>query len=271
MAVSGGVAVLTLNRPDRLNVYSRAMGEQLGAAYARCDIDDDVRVVVLTGAGRAFCAGADMQPEADTFRGVAPEFSAQPLSLPAWEVRKPVIAAVNGHAIGIGLTLAMQCDIRYVAETAKLAIPQVRRGMLGDGGSHWTVAHAASRAVAADVLLTGRTFLGDEAVRLGLASASLPADEVLPKALAVAQDIADNCAPLSLAMSKRLLWADVSLPEVVDRETRYHRVVMGSADSREGPRAWVERRPPRWTYGVDADWHRVLAEEDRVRPGEERT
>jgi enoyl-CoA hydratase/carnithine racemase len=257
LAVDGGVAVITLNRPEKLNAFSGGMGAQLSAAYVRCDADDDIRAVVLTGAGRAFCAGADMNPDADSFAGPGAEFSAQPLSPPAWEVRKPVIAAINGHAIGIGFTLALQCDIRYVAATAKLSIPQVRRGVLGDAGSHWTVTRAASRAVAADILLTGRTFSGTEAVRLGLASAALEPAEVLPAALATARDIAENCAPLSTALSKRLLWLDAPLEQVVDYETRYHRILMGGADAREGPLAWFERRPPRWSARVGEQWDRV--------------
>jgi enoyl-CoA hydratase/carnithine racemase len=158
----------------------------------------------------------------------------------------------------------MQCDIRYVAKAAKLAIPQVRRGVMGDGGSHWTVARAASRAVAADLLLTGRTFQGEEMVRLGLASEALDGGAaVLAKAMDVARDMAIHCAPLSMAVSKRLLWADAGLDEVCDLETAYHRVLMGSADSREGPRAWFERRAPQWSLKVSEEWGRVLDEEGR--------
>ena len=258
----GGVAVITLDRPDQLNVFTGQMGRELGAAYASCDGDDAVRAVVLTGAGRAFCAGADMTATADSF-GAPPEgFSASPVQPPAWEVRKPVIAAINGHAIGIGLTLTLQCDIRLVAAEAKLAIPQVRRGMLGDAQSHWNLRHATSLAVAADVLLTGRTFLGDEAVRMGIASRALPAAEVLPAALAIAHDIAEHCAPLSLALSKRLLWSDADRDQVGRLETAYHRLLMGTPDAAEGPRAWTERRPPQWALRVGDEWSRVIAVED---------
>ncbi|WP_439677088.1 enoyl-CoA hydratase/isomerase family protein [Embleya sp. MST-111070] len=282
--IRDGVAVVTLDRPDKLNVFSGGMGSALGDAYARCDADDAVRAVVLTGAGRAFCAGADMSPEADSFAGpgagsgAAPgpasalsadagaaarsrEFSASPVRPAAWEVRKPVIAAINGHAIGIGFTLAMQCDIRLVAEDAKLAIPQVRRGMVPDAQSHWTVPAATSRAVAADILLTGRTFRGAEAAVIGLVSRALPADEVLPAALEIARDIATNVHPVSAALTKRLLWADAGLDEVERLETAYHRVLMGTDDAREGPRAWSERRTPRWTGTVTGAWDGVLAAE----------
>ncbi|MDI2125234.1 enoyl-CoA hydratase/isomerase family protein [Yinghuangia seranimata] len=255
-----GVAVVTLDRPDKLNVFSGGMGSSLGAAYARCDADDSVRAVVLTGAGRAFCAGADLTPEADSFGAPkAPKaFSASPVDPPAWRIRKPVIAAVNGHAIGIGLTLAMECDIRYIAAEAKLAIPQVRRGMVPDARSHWTLPRATSRAVAADILLTGRTFLGTEALALGIASRVLPADQVLDAALETARDIALNVNPLSAALTKRLLWRDDAGPDAVERaETAYHRLLMGGPDAREGALAWMERRPPQWTSRVGEDWHRV--------------
>jgi enoyl-CoA hydratase/carnithine racemase len=265
LKVDDGVAMVTLNRPNDLNMFSGPMGSLLSAAYRECDERDDVRVVVVTGAGRAFCGGADMRPGSASFGPARRGFSAQPIDPPAWAVRKPVIAAINGHAIGIGFTLAMQCDVRIVSLDAKLAIPQARRGVLGDAGSHWTVRHAASRAVAADVLLTGRTFPGSEAVELGLASKAVPADEVLSTALQMATDIAANCSPVSLAMSKRLLWMDATLPATVALETAYHRVVMGGADAAEGPRAWIERRTPRWEGTVNGWWERVLAAEAQVK------
>ncbi|MCB2039157.1 MAG: enoyl-CoA hydratase/isomerase family protein, partial [Ottowia sp.] len=134
-----GVAVLTLDGAERLNAFSGETARQLGAAYRRCDADDAVRAVVLTGAGRAFCAGADMSAAADSFGAAADGFSASPVQPPAWRVRKLVIAAINGPAIGIGLTLALQCDVRLAARDAKLAVPQVRRGMVGDCAVHYTL------------------------------------------------------------------------------------------------------------------------------------
>ncbi|MEU8138675.1 enoyl-CoA hydratase/isomerase family protein [Streptodolium elevatio] len=263
--IADGVAVITLDRPDRLNVFSGGMGVALGEAYARCDADDSVRAVVLTGAGRAFCAGADIAPSSGSFDAPRSpgEFTASPVSPPAFRVRKPVIAAVNGHAIGIGLTIALECDIRYVATDAKLAVPQVRRGMVPDARSHWTLARATSQAVAADILLTGRTFLGTEAVALGVASRALPADEVLPAALETARDIAANVNPLSSALSKRLLWLDEAGTgdRVEELETAYHRLLMGTPDAKEGPRAWMERRTPDWTSRVSEQWDRVLETE----------
>ncbi len=245
-----GVAVITLNRPEQLNTFTGQMGAHLGRAYAACDTDDRVRAVVVTGAGRAFCAGADLEPAGDTFAAPSSDdFTASPVQPPAWDVRKPVIAAVNGHAIGIGLTLAMQCDLRFVAEDAKLGFVHVRRGVLPDAHAHWTVPRAVGFARAADLLLTGRTFSGRDAAELGLANRALPADDVLPAALDVARDIAVHTAPVSVALSKRLLWASPTLDrdEVGFLETEYHRLVMGTPDAREGVLAWLERRDPRWT------------------------
>jgi enoyl-CoA hydratase/carnithine racemase len=241
-----GVAVLTLHGQDRLNAFSAETAYALGDAYRRCDHDDAIRAVVLTGAGRAFCAGADMSAEAGAFGSPDAAFSASPVQPPAWRVRKLVIAAVNGPAIGIGLTLALQCDVRLVAQDAKLAIPQVRRGMVGDCAVHYTLRHAVGLAVAADVLLTGRTFSGREAADLGIASRALPADAVLPAALELARDVAVNANPASVAYSKRLLWAAGTADDVAEAETTVHLKLMGGPDAAEGPAAWRERRPPHW-------------------------
>jgi len=247
--VSRGVAVLTLDGPETLNAFSADTGRQLSAAYAACDSDDEVRVVVLTGAGRAFCSGADLRPDAAAFVPTE-SFSASPVQPPAFAVRKLVIAAVNGHALGIGLTLALQCDLRYVSLEAKLGIPQVRIGMIGDAQSHWTLQRIAGTAVAADLLLTGRTFGGDEASRLGIANHALPAEEVLPAALAMAYKVAAAASPAALALSKHLLWSDLTAPEVASAETAAHQLLMGHSDAHEGPTAWRERRTPLWGFQV---------------------
>lgn len=242
-----GVALITLDGAERLNAFSAATGAALGAAYRRCDLDDDVRAVVVTGAGRAFCAGADLSAAADSFATPEEEFTASPVQPPAWRVRKLVIAAINGHAIGIGLTLALQCDIRLVADDAKLAIPQVRRGVIADCQAHYTLRHAVGLAVAADLLLTGRTITGAEAAARGIATRALPADEVLPAALELARDAAATANPASVALSKRLLWADGNLDAVAAEETRAHRILMGGPDADEGAAAWREQRAPMWT------------------------
>src|ERR1700761_9477410 len=206
VAVTEGGAVLTLNRPERRNAYTAEMGALLNQAYRQCDDDDAVRAIVLTGAGDAFCAGADFTTAASPFDAPSAEFTASPTDPAAFELRTPVIAAVNGHAIGIGLTIALQADIRILAADAKYAVAQVRRGVIPDCMSHWTLPHLAGGAVAADILLTGRTFDGAEAVAMGIASRTVPGDRVLEHAMTVARDIADNVAPMSAALSKRLLW-----------------------------------------------------------------
>ncbi|MEV4155657.1 enoyl-CoA hydratase-related protein [Nocardia salmonicida] len=258
--ITDGVAVVTLDRPERRNAFTGAMGRALGEAYRAFDADDSVRVIVLTGAPPAFCAGADIGSGDTTFdKPDSTAFSASPVDPPAFALRKPVIAAVNGHAIGIGLTIALQADIRIVAEDARYAVPQVRLGVLPDAMAHWTVAKVAGMSVAADILLSGRTFDGNEAVRLGLASRCLPGTEVLPAALAMARDMAVNVAPMSAALSKRLLW-DTAIhgyepARVAKLETGLHLRVMGGPDAREGLRARVDRRAPVWSARLSRDWH----------------
>ena len=255
--VRDGVAVLTLDRPDHDNAFSHAMGVGLSEAYRRCDEDDAVRAIVLTGAGRSFCVGADMSAGAATFeRQESPSFSASPVEPPAFALRKPVIAAVNGHAVGLGFTLALQCDIRIVAREAKLGVLQVRRGVMPDAYAHFTLPRIAGFARAADLLLTGRKIQGDEAVELGLASRSLPSEEVLPAALEVAADIARNTAPVSVAVTKRLLWesGELTAAEVERKETALHHHLMGREDAIEGVMAYLERRAPDWKLRVSRDF-----------------
>ncbi len=247
--IADGIAVLTLNRPERRNAYTAEMGELLSRAYLDCDAEDAVRAIIVTGAGSTFCAGADFA--GDPFSTPGADFTASPIDPPAFELRTPVIAAVNGHAVGIGLTIALQADIRVMAADAKYAVPQARLGVLGDCASHWTLPHLAGPGVAAELLLTGRTFGGAEAVRMGIANHTAAADEVLPHALAVARDIAVNVAPASAALSKRLLWDTVingyGPRQVAVLETAAHREVMGGPNAAEGVAAYRERRPPRWT------------------------
>jgi enoyl-CoA hydratase/carnithine racemase len=163
---------------------------------------------------------------------------------------------MNGHAIGIGMTLAMHCDLRFMATGAKYGFVHNRRGVLPDAHSHWTVPRAVGFARAADLLLSGRHFTAEEALAMGLAARALPADEVLPAAIDYARDLAVNTAPLSIALSKRLLWHQPTLDaDECDRlETEYHRVVMGRDDAREGVLAFLERREPQWTLSPTRDW-----------------
>lgn len=252
-----GVATITLDRPDHLNAFTGAMGESLAHAYRHCDENDEVKAVVVTGRGRAFCAGADMSEGASTFDASGKgEFSAAGVDFPAFRVRKLVIAAMNGHAVGIGFTLALQADLRIVAEEGKYGILQVRRGVMGDAYSHWTLPRIVGMSRAADILLTGRTFRGTEAVELGIASRAVPADRVLPAALEVARDVAVNAAPLSVAVSKRLLWESMTLTpdEVEHAETSLHHHIMNKPDAIEGSMAYLEKRDPKWLLSAARDW-----------------
>ncbi|MFC9997694.1 enoyl-CoA hydratase/isomerase family protein [Nocardia sp. NPDC127526] len=262
LEVDRGVAVLTLDRPERRNAFTAEMGIALGEHYRTLDSDDAVRVIVLTGSPPAFCAGADLSGRDETFGAAdSPGFSASPVHPPAFDLRKPVIAAVNGHAIGIGLTLALQADIRLMAIGADYAIRQVRLGVVPDALSHWTLPRLAGMGAAAEIMLTGRTFDAERAVQLGLASLALPAAEVLPAALEMARDIATHVAPMSAALCKRALWdtARHNLgPDAVEElETELHRRVMGSPDAAEGVRAFLEGRPPRWSARLNAEWQEL--------------
>ena len=252
-----GVLVATLNRPETRNAFSAAMGRALGDIYEMADTNDAVRVVVVTGTPPAFCAGADFSRGADVFeRTESTEFSSNPVNPPAWKIRKPVIAAINGHAIGIGLTLALHCDLRFVARDAKYGVVQVRRGILPDAMSHWTLPRLVGVAKAADILLTGRTFDGTEAVELGIASGVFANDEVLPRALEVAHDIAMNTAPVSVALSKRLLWESFAMTseQMNQAESDLHVHLMGKTDAREGVNSYLERREPQWSLSVNKDY-----------------
>lgn len=255
-----GVALLTLNRPDKLNACSGDMLGRLASLYRRCDEDDSIRAVVVTGAGRAFSAGADMSDAATTFDiskgGGLDRFSAAGVEFPAFRVRKLVVAAVNGHAMGLGMTMAMQADVRIFAREGKYGIVQVRRGVMGDAYSHWTLVRLVGLARAAEIMLTGRTFAGDELERLGVASQVRPAEEVLPAALALARDTAIHAAPLSVAVSKRLLWesAELTADQVLHRETELHKHLMTAPDAVEGPVAHIEKRRPEWKLRVGRDW-----------------
>jgi enoyl-CoA hydratase/carnithine racemase len=248
--VSDGVATVTLNRAERMNAWNTLLGAELGDAMATADDDDDVRAVVVTGAGRAFRAGADLSG-GEFGGGSAPKLRV------CWpyQVRKPVIAAINGHAIGVGLTYPMTCDIRYVAEDAKLAFAFVRRGAMPELSSHVIVPRVAGFAVAAELLLSGRTFLGAEAAELGLVTKALPSADVLPAALALATDIAANTAPVSVAIAKRLLWdgMSMSVAEMSAIENRIFAKVVALPDAHEGIAAFIEKRTPVWSGRISSD------------------
>ena len=256
--VKDGVATITLNRPERMNAWTDEMANELSDALRACNDNDEVRAIVLTGAGKAFCAGADLSGRGDTFgggEGRGERRARRRNNIQPWQLDKPVIAALNGHAVGVGLTYPMMCDIRIVAEDAKLQFAFVRRGIMPELASHVIVARVAGFSNAADVLLSGRMLSGREAAKLGLATEALPAAEVLPAAQARARDIAKNAAPVSVAIAKRLLWEGItsSIPDMLRREGEIFAWLGNQPDAREGVVSFLEKRPPEWKLQVSRD------------------
>ena len=259
--VTDGIATVTLNRPESMNAWTPRLSDDLGIAMGAADADDDVRVVIVTGAGRAFCAGADLSDGESGFLAGRPGNDTRPRRMPH-QVRKPVIAAINGHAVGVGITYPMLCDIRIASETAKIQYAMVRRGILPELGSHALLPRVLGFSRAADLLLTGRMILGDEAASLGLVSRALPADQVLAAAREMAADIVTNVAPVSAAVAKQLMWQGVSMTvdEMIAAEGRLIPRMAAMADSAEGVRAFFEKRTPDWSLSVSRDADDLIAE-----------
>jgi enoyl-CoA hydratase/carnithine racemase len=257
LAINDGVALITFNRSDSFNTFSHSMMTELGDTYQQCDSRDDVRVVVTTGAGKAYCAGADLSQGAATFDTQDDmTFSSCPLSFQAWQIRKPVIAACNGHAIGVGLGIAMQSDIRFFAEQGKYGFLQARRGVIADFGVHHILPRLVGAEVALEMILAARRYTGQEAVTLGLARQALPAEQVLAAAMGLATEIAQQCSPLVTGMAKKLIWDGLSqsLDQAINAETKALHYSMGRFDAIEGGSAYVEKRLPQWQGKISEDW-----------------
>ena len=255
--VTDGVALITFNRPDALNTFTNGMMEGLGEAYRRCDEDDEVRVVVVTGSGKAFCAGAELSAQGDTFNtGGEMNFSSCPLGFQAWDVRKPVIAACSGHAVGVGLGIAAQCDLRIFAEETKYGFLQNGRGVVADFAIGYVLPRLIGFERAFEMIVRAERLTGKQAADWGLASRVLPANQVLPAALDIARDMAVNCAPLAMALHKRLMsqGLDQSLQQFIASETKALHHSIGGPDAVEGGMAYFERREPRWQSSVTKDW-----------------
>jgi len=260
--VRDNVATVTLNRPDRMNAWNGTMAAELSAALTAANEDDEVRAVVITGAGRAFCAGADLERGGDTFAGRDESGGRPQQDAPAVhpnQIGKPVIAAINGHAVGVGMTYPMLCDIRIAAEDAKMGFVFTRRGMIPELASHLVVQRVAGFSTAADLLMSGRIFMGEEAAQLGIASKALPAGEVLDHALEIARDYV-NAAPVSVAITKRLLWEglDSNVKEMRKREGPLFAWAGNQPDAKEGIRSFVEKRQPEWTLSAARDLPEML-------------
>ena len=259
-SIEDGIATITLNRPKAMNSWTPQMAREMGAALLAADKDDAVRAVVITGAGKTFCAGADLSGNVAFKVGDTQdeETRRDSLAFPAvmpWQIRKPVIAAINGHAIGVGITFAMNCDIRLVALDAKIQFAFVRRGITPELSSHVIVPRVAGLSRAADLLLTGRMITGSELAQMGLASKALPADDVLPATLELAREF-HKAAPVSVALSKRLLWDNLTtgVAEVDAKEFKIFEWVCTRPDALEGIESFLQKRAPRWKMSVRRDF-----------------
>jgi|SRR5690625_963187 len=248
--VRGGVAVITFNRPQRLNSWGPDTAAGFYAATDRAEADPAVRVIVVTGTGRGFCAGANLGSGAEV-SGVSSETDVAQLvgeRPPHFltELRKPVVAAINGACIGIGLTHALMCDVRFAAAGAKFATVFSRRGLIAEYGISWILPRLAGWGAAMDLLLSGRTFLAEEARELGLVNHVVPPERLLDAAMAYADDIAANCSPASLAVIKAQAYRD-ALDDVAAVTARAETLMYESLtrpDLAEGITSFLQKRPP---------------------------
>jgi enoyl-CoA hydratase/carnithine racemase len=255
--IADRVATITLLRPDKLNAFTRRMRDELINAFESADADDGVRVVIVTGAGRAFCAGADLSAGPATFdyakRGDADAEERRDgggrVSLAIYASKKPVIAAINGPAVGVGVTMTLPMDIRIASSAARFGFVFARRGIVPEACSSWFLPKVVGLNQAAEWLYTGRVFDAAEALRGGLVSRVVPPEELLPAATALAREIADNTAAVAVALARQMLWRMAG----ADHPMEAHKVdsrgiyAMGaSPDVAEGIAAFKEKRPPRF-------------------------
>lgn len=270
--VTGGVATLTLDRPETMNAFDSGMIEEFLAALDRVDSDDDIRAVVVTGAGRGFCSGADLSRGAQSFVRPDAELGAGPprdragiIALRILRLNKPIIGAVNGAAIGLGASLTLPMDVRLAADTAKFGFVFTRRGITPDGASSWFLPQLVGIGTAASWMLTGRVVGADEALRAGLVSALHPAEDLLAAAQQIAREIAENCSPVAVAITRQLLWqmlGDRGPEEAHLLESHAIAWCAANADAREGVGAFTERRPPKFPMTVSKDLPRFVADAD---------
>jgi enoyl-CoA hydratase/carnithine racemase len=250
--VKDRIATLTLNRPERLNALGDTLRDDLYDAVIKAAADDNVGVLVITGAGRGFCAGASMRLLGDGDRSLMPDRSRRRRLIELLECPKPVIAAINGAAVGIGLALALACDIRIAALDAKLAASFARLGLPAEHGVSWMLPRIVGTARARDLLLSGRTIRGDEAATFGLVNNAVPAEEVLTESLAYARMLVDSASPASWAtIKKQLIDAErLTIGAAYEQAADLMGPALLSAGHREAVAAYGERRPPKFApYG----------------------
>jgi enoyl-CoA hydratase/carnithine racemase len=249
---SEGIATITLNRPDRLNAWTGVMNEELAAALEKAEADDGVRVVVLTGAGRGFCAGADMEllkqlAAAGNIEGVRSSLG-HTVMMPR-KMTKPVIAAVNGPAVGFGMILALFCDIRFASTEARFGTAFAKRGLIAEYGVAWILPQLVGPAHALDLLMTARMVDGVEAERIGLANRTWPAAEFHDRVRNYARSLATDSSPRSTGIIKRQVFdsATQTLDEAMAAAEQEMHAALRSADFREGVASWVEKRTAHFT------------------------
>ena len=251
--VSEHVATITFNRPEKMNTWNAQVASELSEAMLKANTDDEVRAVVLTGAGRAFCAGADLEGGGDTFAnreesgGRKSDEGRNTRNVYPNEIDKPVIAAINGAAVGVGMTYPMLCDIRLASEGAKMGFVFTRRGMMPELAAHLIVQRVAGLSNAADILLSGRIFTSEEALEMGIVSKVFPKDQLLDAAHEMAKDYA-NTAPASVAITKHLLWQglDSSPKKMMEAEGPSFAWLGNQPDAKEGIMSFLEKRAPAW-------------------------
>jgi len=247
------VLTITLDRPDRLNAWTAQMGQELRAAFDVADADDDVLAIIVTGAGRGFCAGADLASGGDTFDARKREAVAGArrdnggeFSLRIFECKKPVIAAINGPAVGVGATMTLPMDIRLAADDARMGFVFARRGIIPEACSSWFLPRVVGISRAMEWVSTGRVFSAQEGLEGGLLRSLHPQEELLDAAHALAREIAENTAPVSVALARQLMWRMLGAehPMIAHRADSRGMFARGqSADAVEGITAFLEKRP----------------------------
>lgn len=270
LEVEDGIATLTLNRPDRLNAFNTTMMKEMIAAFDITDADDAVKVVIVTGAGRGFCAGADLAAGGATFdydkRGGEDKAARQEdgvhrdggglVTLRIFDSLKPVIAAVNGPAVGIGVTMQLAMDIRMASSAARFGFVFARRGINPEACSSWFLPRLVGVQQALEWCYTGRVFPAQEALDGGLIRSIHEPDDLLPAARALAREMADNCAPVSMAITRQLIWRNSGTEHPMRAHQADSRGIQSrgaSADAREGVTAFLEKRPPAFPNKVSSD------------------
>ena len=263
--VSNRILTITLNRPERLNVFSPVMCQELVDAFGRADADDDVRVVIVTGAGRAFCAGADLDPKSGLLERHSAERHGDSeayrdlaglITLQIYDLKKPVIAAINGPAVGVGITMTLAMDIRLASEKAKIGFVFARRGVTAEAASTWFLPRIVGIGKAAEWLLTGRVFGAQEALANGLVIEVLPPDDLIPRAREIASEIAHNTSAISVALCRQLLWKMLGTDhpmEAHEIDSKAFRWSLQQSDAREGVMSFLEKRPPNFTMKPSTD------------------